>query len=41
MIKNVTSFYYDGKDNGIILDDAYDLYKRSQYISIMNNLVIF
>lgn len=32
MIKNVTSFYYDGKDNGIILDDAYDLYKRSQYI---------
>lgn len=32
MIKSVTSFYYDGKDNGIILDDAYDLYKRSQYI---------
>ena len=32
MNKNVTSFYYDGKDNGIILDDAYDLYKRSQYI---------
>lgn len=35
MIKNVTSFYYDGKDNGIILDDAYDLYKRSQYIKYM------
>ena len=32
MIKSVTSLYYDGKDNGIILDDAYDLYKRYQYI---------
>ena len=32
MIKKVTSLYYNGKDNGIILDDAYDLYKRNQYI---------
>ena len=32
MIKNVKSLYYDGKDNGIILDGAYDLYNRNQYI---------
>ena len=32
MIKKVTSLYYNGTDNGIILDDAYDLYKRNQYI---------
>ena len=35
MIKKVTSLYYNGKDNGIILDDAYDLYKRNQYIVIV------
>lgn len=32
MIKNVKSLYYDGKDNGIILDGVYDLYNRNQYI---------
>lgn len=32
MIKNVKSLYYDGKDNGVILDGAYDLYNRNQYI---------
>ena len=32
MIKNVTSLYFDGNDSGIILDDAYDLYKRNQYL---------
>lgn len=32
MIKNVKSLYYDGKDNGIILDGAYDLYNKNQYI---------
>ena len=32
MIKTITSVYYDGKDNGIILDDAYDLYKRNEYL---------
>ena len=31
MIKTNTSHYFDGNDNGIILDDAYDLYKRNQY----------
>lgn len=31
MIKTITSLYFDGNDNGIILDDAYDLYKRNQY----------
>lgn len=31
MIKNVKSLYYDGKDNGVILDGAYDLYNRNQY----------
>lgn len=32
MIKTIASLYYDGKDNGIILDDAYDLYKKNQYV---------
>ena len=39
MIKKVTSLYYNGKDNGIILDDAYDLYKRNQYIKYIKELI--
>ena len=36
MIEAITSLYFDGKDNGIILDDAYDLYKKNQYVKYVN-----
>jgi len=31
MIKTITSLYFDGKDKGIILDNAYDLHIRNQF----------
>ena len=35
-----SSFYFDNKEKGIVLDNAYDLYKRSQYIKYVreNNI---